>query len=391
MLGKKIKGLFSNPAYAMIAFNIIAALGMAAPLSYLSAYLARIGVTNAQISTMSAVRTAATIVGLFLWGYVADKSKNINVILGMLLSGVVSSAVLFILFRNYIGIFIAGVVYSFFFSAVYALQDTICLNLVAKGAIKNYGRVRVMGSLGYIISVWFSGIMSEQNPVSVFYIMGGFTLASILVLALLPKTEGQRKKKEKFNTLKFFTQPTVIFFLIAYQLAHFIMATFGTQFSIYYSVDLGAGDGLLGLSLAIKVGGEFLVLPFIKKIQKLLKYKYAFALFCFLPTISYLVCALSQNMICLLLFPIFVQIGYIGGLTWLISYVGKLAPENGKATVQSHIWLISAIVTIFASISMRYFSVETGPFIYFIVLAGLSLIAGIIPLFSKTDTNAADF
>lgn len=389
--GKAVKHTLTSPNLPMFIYCLVAALGVGAPMAFLSTYLAREGMTSEQISYIMAVRPIAQIAGQYIWGIIADKSKTINKILAMLMIGVASSAVMFFFSSGFFMLLLSTAVYYFFYASLYPLMDTICLDMVAKGQLRSYGDIRLMTSIGYVISVWFSGIVSEKMPSSIFIVMAVFTTIATVTMIKIPRAAGQRKKGESFNSLKFFAQPTVIIPLVSYLILQLVYASFDATFPIYFSIDLNGGDGLYGLSMAIRVAGEFCVLPFLSKITRKVSFKLAFAVFMLLSAIRFFICCITQNVWLLTFTPIISGIGNIGAFTWIINYCGNLAPAHGKATVQSHLWMTFSIVQILGSLSIRYFAPTTESPVYFFVCGIAMVIAALVMVFAKIEKEATRF
>ncbi len=390
-LGKAVKHALTSPNAPMFIYCLVAALGVGAPMAFLSTYLAREGMSSEQISYIMAVRPIAQIIGQYIWGIIADKSKTINKILAMLMIGVAASAVMFFFSNGFAMLLLATAVYYFFYSSLYPLMDTICLDMVARGQLRSYGDIRLMTSIGYIISVWFSGIVSEKMPSSIFIVMAVFTTIATITMIKIPRAAGQRKKGEKFNSLSFFAQPIVLIPLLSYLILQLVYASFDATFPIYFSIDLNGGDGLYGLSMAIRVAGEFCVLPFLSKIQRKVSFKLAFGAFMFMSAIRFFICCITRNVWLLTFTPIISGIGNIGAFTWLINYCGNLAPAHGKATVQSHLWMTFSIVQILGSLSIRFFVPTVDSPLYFLVCALAMVAAGLVMVFAKVDKEAARF
>lgn len=197
--GKAVKHALTSPNLPMFIYCLVAALGVGAPMAFLSTYLAREGMTSEQISYIMAVRPIAQIAGQYIWGIIADKSKTINKILAMLMIGVASSAVMFFFSSGFFMLLLSTAVYYFFYASLYPLMDTICLDMVAKGQLRSYGDIRLMTSIGYIISVWFSGIVSEKMPSSIFIVMAVFTTIATVTMIKIPRAAGQRKKRRELQ------------------------------------------------------------------------------------------------------------------------------------------------------------------------------------------------
>ncbi len=390
-IGKMVKHALTSPNAPMFIYCLVAALGVGAPMAFLSTYLAREGMTEGQISYIMAVRPVAQILGQYIWGIIADKSKTINRILAMLMIGVSGSAALFFFGNGFAMMLLATATYYFFYASLYPLMDTICLDMVAKGKLRSYGDIRLMTSIGYIISVWFSGIISEKMPASVFIVMFVFTTIATFTMIKIPRVAGLRKKGEKFNSLKFFIQPIVLIPLLSYLILQLVYASFDAVFPIYFSIDLNGGDALYGLSMAIRVAGEFCVLPFLGKIQRKISFKVAFALFMIMSAIRFFICCITKNVWILTFTPIISGIGNIGAFTWLINYCGNLAPDHGKATVQSHLWMTFSIVQILGSLSIRYFTPSVESPVYFLVCALAMVGAALVMVFAKISKEASKF
>ncbi len=388
---RRIKGVLTSPNMPMFLYCLVTALGVAAPMAFLTTYVTKIGMNTSQLSYITAIRPIAMIAGQYIWGIVADRSKTINRVLALLMCGVVVSAGVYMVMQTFWGVMIATIIYYFFYSAIYPLMDTISMNMVADGRIRSYGDIRVMTSLGYVISVWVSGILSEINPIFIFVVMGVCTALATLTMIWIPKTAGLRKKGEKFNSLKFFMNPLVLFPLLAYLILQFVYASFDAVFPIYLSIDLGGGDSLYGLSMAIRVAGEFLVLPFLNKIQKIMPFKVACAVFFSLSVCRFIISAFTVNTVVLTIASLLSGIGNIGNFTWIINYCGKLAPEKGKATVQSHMWMLYSVAQVFGSLSIRYFAPKAGSSVYFWACAACMAFAAVMALVSKIDKEASRF
>ena len=390
-IGRTVKHAVTSPNFPMFVYCLVAALGVGAPMAFLTTYLAREGMSSEQISYIMAVRPIAQIAGQYIWGIIADKSKTINKILAMLMIGVAGSAVMFFLGSGFFMMLLSTAVYYFFYSSLYPLMDTICLDMVSKGQLRSYGDIRLMTSIGYIASVWFSGIVSEKMPASIFIVMFVFTAVATVTMIKIPRAAGLRKKGEKFNSLKFFIQPTVLVPLCSYLILQLVYASFDATFPIYLSIDLNGGDALYGLSMAIRVAGEFCVLPFLSKLTRKVPFKLAFGSFMLFSAIRFFICCLTHNVWILTLTPIISGIGNIGAFTWIINYCGNLAPAHGKATVQSHLWMTFSIVQIIGSLSIRFFTPTTESPVYFLVCALAMVGAALVMVFAKIEKEATRF
>ncbi len=392
MTGKRIINFIKSPNALIFAFVLVTALGAAAPFfNFIATYLTRIGMSQKDISTVMALRPIAQIVGQFFWGIAADRSKSINRIMVYQMTGIIGSSIFMFFAKGFWPILISIMLYLFFYGALYPLIDTICMDMVNKGRLNSYGSIRTMTSLGYSISSWGSGFFAEANPSSIFIITAVCVTAALLLAFKLPTTQGQRIKGEKFNSLKFFMRPMVFIPLAGYLILEIVYSSLDSTFPVYLSIDLGAGESMYGLSMALRVMGELLILPFTRFIQKKLSFKNAFAIFMLASTVRFIICALTQNIYVLVFTSIIMGISTIGTFTWLVNYCGNLAPAHGKATVQSHMWMAFSIAQVLGSYTIRFFYPTVDSPVYFWVAAAIMTFGAVLVLFAKVDKIAAKF
>ena len=87
-----------------------------------------------------AFRPVAMIVGQFIWGRVADRSRSVNSVLMILMFGTVGSSVIFLFATNFYIMLTAIVGYYFFYSAISPLMDTISMDTVSYTHLDVYKR-----------------------------------------------------------------------------------------------------------------------------------------------------------------------------------------------------------------------------------------------------------
>lgn len=385
---KKVYGRYRNSVLPMFFYRFLTAFGLNAPMAFLPTFVTRMGMTAAELGVLMAFRPVAMIVGQFIWGRVADRSRSVNSVLMILMFGTVGSSVIFLFATNFYIMLTAIVGYYFFYSAISPLMDTISMDMVARGQLSSYGNIRIMTTLGYILSVALTGTLSGINPSFMFIIVIGVGVFCILFLFQVEKTESKRVKGMKFNSAKFFMQKIVMVPLLTYLVLEFVYSSFDIVFPVYISINLGAGDGIYGYSMALRVLGEFLVLPFINKITKRISFKTAIILFIMLSVLRFAITGLTTNIMALLFVSILSGIGNIGSFTWLMMYINELAPPEGKATVQSTMWMMFSIAQVggnlITGLVMPDSSVGVGRW-YFFACAGVMALSAVVYSLYKTD------
>ena len=385
---KRVYDRYRNSVLPMFFYCFLTAFGLNAPMAFLPTFVTRMGMTAAELGILMAFRPIAMIVGQFIWGRVADRARSVNSVLMILMFGTVGSSVVFLFATNFYIMLTAIVGYYFFYSAIYPLMDTISMDMVARGQLSSYGNVRIMTTLGYILSVSLTGTLSGINPSFMFIVVIGVGVLSILFLFQVEKTESKRVKGMKFNSAKFFMQKVVMVPLLTYLVLQFVYSSFDIVFPVYISINLGAGDGIYGYSMALRVFGECLVLPFINKITKRISFKTAIILFIMLSVLRFAITGLTTNIMALLFVSILSGIGNIGSFTWVMMYINELAPPEGKATVQSTMWMMFSIAQVggnlITGLVMPDSTVGVGRW-YFFACAGIMALSAVVYSLYKTD------
>ncbi len=163
-------------------FFYFALLGLISP--YLSVFLDGQGFTSRQVGEILAIMTATKIVAPSLWATLADKTaKPLFIIqLGALLA-LVSFSLLY-WFSHYWPITFCLALFTLFWTAILPQLEVHTLNSI-KQSSKIYARVRLWGSLGFIVLAVLAGEAMSRLGYQVFTSLGVIILAGLFVSTLL--------------------------------------------------------------------------------------------------------------------------------------------------------------------------------------------------------------
>lgn len=140
-----------------------AALGVLMP--YWALYLEDQGFRYMEIALLMATLQGTKIIAPNLWGWLGDRTgKRLRLIRFGALLALLCFA--FVLLRpGFWGLLLVMVAFSFFWNAVLPLFEVITLHNLGSDS-RRYGRVRLWGSIGFILSVAGFGAALERLPVS---------------------------------------------------------------------------------------------------------------------------------------------------------------------------------------------------------------------------------
>ncbi|MFT7300033.1 MAG: PPP family 3-phenylpropionic acid transporter [Porticoccus sp.] len=267
MVGEKAQPAVPYWRLSAFYFCFFGLLGALHP--YWSLYLKSEGFSSADIGILLAIPMATKIVAPNLWGWLADYTgKRLLIIrMGALLS-----------FLCFIGLFIdqkfwsialvlAG--YSFFWNAILPQHEVITISFLRQRP-ETYSRIRLWGSIGFIIFVLGSGFWFDNHDIQTLPVIGLILLAGIFLSSLfVPNPHHQRHEKAAHKFRATIRQPAVLAFLLAgllMQVSHGIYYSF---FSLYME---SVGYSRSGIGILWSVGVVAEVFLFILMHRLLLRF-----------------------------------------------------------------------------------------------------------------------
>ncbi len=207
---------------------------------------------------MTSTARAVSILVLPLWGIAADYFGATKKVLLLALTGTIVFLLAFLTTELYGLIFILLVFLIIFEGPIVSLSDSLVLNQLGDES-DHYGKVRMWGSLGYMLAVTPIGLFIEHTTArSLFYIS-----AVVLLLAFYKafKLPGDSDKIKVANIADFkviFKNKELLLFLIfTFFIQTPLMANF-TFFPIFFKAQ-GGGETLFGLAMLIAASSEFFV------------------------------------------------------------------------------------------------------------------------------------
>jgi MFS transporter, PPP family, 3-phenylpropionic acid transporter len=231
-------------------FFYFATLGVLVP--YWGLYLKSVGYSPQDIGTLVALLMISRIVAPLVWGWIADHraSRMAVVRTASLLTLVAFSGVFF--GTHFWWLASVMLLFSFFWHASLPLVEVSTMNHLGSrpGA---YGRVRLWGSIGFILSVMALGVVIDNHGPwwvlpSLLVLMAGIWLYSLA----LPESELKVHVAHPDPLLKTMLRPDVFVFLLACFLMQVSHGPYYTFYSIYLE-DNGYSKSLIGALWAFAV------------------------------------------------------------------------------------------------------------------------------------------
>lgn len=208
-------------------FWYFAVLGLSVP--FLAVFLDGRGFSSVEIGEMLAIITATRIFGPTLWAMFADKTgKQLPIIrLGAFLAFITFALVIFT--DSYWGLTLSLALFSLFWTAILPQLEVLTLASIRRSA-KIYARIRLWGSVGFIVLAVISGELVDRYSPDVFIAIGAFILLMLWASTLFHRQP--RKVKPKPHT-----QGSIFGRLIQAKFIYFFLAGLLLQISFgpYYA------------------------------------------------------------------------------------------------------------------------------------------------------------
>lgn len=241
-------------------FFYFAFVGAFAP--YFTLYLQDVGLSAWEIGVLMSVPQVMRMVAPNLWGWVADRFDRRSAIVRLAALFSACGFLGFFFTRDYHAMLVAMALVWFFWSAALPLVEAMTLDLLA-GQTERYGRVRLWGSVGFIVSVLAIGAMLDHLPIAALLWACLLILASVWASAMtLPEAKvGAGETAEALTTL--LKRPAVLALLAA----SFFMSVAHGPLYVFYSihlVDHGYDKTAVGLFWSLGVVAEiwvFMAMP----------------------------------------------------------------------------------------------------------------------------------
>jgi len=252
------------PYWRLSGFYLIYFAGLGILVPYWGLYLKSLNFDARQIGELIAIIMATKIIAPYLWGWIADHTgKGMQIVR---LAGILSFLIFLLIFvqQSYWWMAFVMVSFSFFWNAALPQFEATTMNHLGKQE-HDYSRIRVWGSLGFVVAVVIMGVILESQPVSLVPVML-LVLFALLMLSsfLVPESSSPAHHPEQGSILNVLKQPQVIALLLVCFLVQLSHGPYYTFYTIYLE-DHGYIRSMIGWLWALGVIAEVIVFLYIHR------------------------------------------------------------------------------------------------------------------------------
>jgi len=245
-------------AFASVSFAYFAYAGLFG--TYAPLWFQSQGYSTLAIGALASLQSSTRLLSPYAWGWLADHSGRRTLLLRIAVAGALASACCYLIPGPY-G-WIAAITVALFIctAGVVPISEAALAHFVSSGATLDagrYGRVRVWGSVGFIVTVAGSGALMQAWGVRSFpwLVIGLLSLLLLAALRLPTIREARHGSDVAQGVLSVLREPVVAWFFAGMfftVLAHTALYAF---FSLYL-VSLGYSKTAVGLVWATGVAAE---------------------------------------------------------------------------------------------------------------------------------------
>ncbi len=302
-------------------------------LPYFNLYCFHIGFNGYQIGVLSALRTGAITVFPLLWGVLADRSKTRRSI--FILCNFISATiwVFFLYTTDYMLMVIITIFHGVFHSPIISFLEAFTMDLLEKEK-KAYGRVRVWGTISFILVATFVGLLVDIYPLKIILalVLAGSILQAIISIRI-PDVVPVIKDSYVTGSKVFLKMPTVVFLSCAFLMLVSHGAYYGF-FSIHLE-SLGYGNTFIGAAWALASVSEILVMVKSKSIFKRFSLENVLVFSFAIASIRWFTLSFVSSPFAILLSQTFHAITYGTFHMASILYIDRLVPDEAKTFGQA--------------------------------------------------------
>jgi len=211
-------------------------------LPYFSLYLQSIHLSAGRIALLMSLGHVMRLIAPLLWSWMAARgvqrggtgNSRVRIVIASTALACVSFVVVF-LTESFIGLLLGLVVVFFFWSASLPIVEALTLGHLATHP-ERYGRIRLWGSVGFIVAVLGVGLLLDMAPIGTLLWVSWLLLFGTLIssLGLVDAQASFIRASEPITPV--LRQPAVIYLLAA---GFFMTAAHGALY-VFYSIHLSA-------------------------------------------------------------------------------------------------------------------------------------------------------
>lgn len=360
-------------------FFYFASLGVLVP--YWGLYLQWQGFSAQEIGELTAIFLGTRIIAPNIWGWIADHhGHRMRIVRAASIAGTIAFSAILIN-NSYAWIASVMLVFSIFWNATLPQFEANTLQHLGEQS-HHYSKIRLWGSIGFILSVSVLGILFEKISIELMPTALIITMTGIWLMSLTVPESASRHLSIDHQPLRDILKqpPTLAFFAICF----LILLSHGPYYTFYsiYLEEHGYSRTLIGQLWALGVIAEVVIFLFMHHFLPHFGLRFVLILSLILSTLRWLLIGFFPDILPILLFAQLLHAASFGtfhaaAIAWVHQhFVGK-NQARGQALYSSVGFGAGGVL---GSLLSGYLWVSPGPTATFFMAAMTTLVASLIAL-----------
>ncbi len=242
-------------------------------MAYLPIWLKWRGLSEAAISFIFSLPLVMRIIFTPIVTILADKGGNRRQLISWLSYGSLASLLMLPVAPSHETIFACLVVYALLWTSIVPLTETIAIAAVKRSGL-DYGRIRLWGSLTFIIATAGGGVVvNAAGPLAALWLVIGASVLVAIAVFFLPETNGNGAPAQAnagapihFKDAGIFLRtPVFVIFLLATSAVCASHAVYNTLATLHW-LSLGLSPTVIGFLWATGVIAEILLFAYSRRV-----------------------------------------------------------------------------------------------------------------------------
>lgn len=346
-------------------------------LPYFNLYCYHLNFSGFQIGTLSALRSVVMIVFALIWSVLADRFQ-IRRPLYILCNFISTLLWIFFFYTTDFGaMLVIMLFYTVFYAPIISFLEAFTMDVLGEEK-KSYGRLRVWGSMAFIITVLVLGKVIDEYSIAIIIIL--IFCGSLIQAAISTKIPGIRiKKKVAFiSQAKVLLTPQVVVFLFCAFLMLISHGAYYGFFSIHLE-ELGYDKTFIGIAWALATISEILVMIKSDAIFKRFSMENVLVFSFMVAALRWFALFFAKSSVAILLLQLLHAVTYGTFHVASILYIDSLTPPEaktlGQAANNAITYGLGLMVGFFIS---GYFFESIGSFKLFFISGFIALGGGLL-------------
>ena len=346
-------------------------------LPYFNLYCFHIGLDGMQIGLLSSVRSVTAIIFPLIIGALAERLNRKKII--FVSCCFISTAAWSGFFRttDFVPMLVIVLFYGAFYSPIISFLEALTVDVLGSQK-QSYGKVRVWGSISFILTVTLMGRVIDAFPISIIItaIFAGSFIQSLLSIPL-PFRQGSSKTLTGTGLNEFMKKRVLVFLFCAF----FMLVSHGGYYGFFsiHLEKLGYDNSFIGAAWALASAMEILSMTFSKSIFKHFSLERVLIFSFFVAALRWLLLFTAVSPVLILFSQMLHAVTYGTFHMAGILYIDRQSPEHLKTLGQSLNNAVTYGLGLMVGFFLSGYVFEAAASeMLFIMSSGIALLGGII-------------